>query len=340
MKVLFTKSILLSIILITISCSNENEKRVDEISAQVEFELVFPNATPVENSSSSTNEITQTVYTACTNSIDEQGEPKPTNINRLKAHIKLERKDKLTRNNIGPDVLEQEVNIIMGKNNTYVTEPITLQANTEYLLTDIFVKGTDPLNPIVFFSGVNEGSQLAIYTSCTLPHSFSVLPLDKQVIEFPVICARGISSEAFGKPKFSIQNIDISCIPMFVDICNNLGESFIVNGNIILKKTFSTQKPKAADFNNLDAITLSLQSTEITYLCISDNLNLKDEQEWILIELNYQNPNNIIQTNTIQEIVSLDVIKNYQSLDSWDQTYKFFDVRISDNKKCIFTCVK
>lgn len=328
---------MLSFSLLAISCSSEDEKRTEAPLAEVEFELVFPNVSE-STKAISIGETPWLNYAACTNGFDEDGQPIPTDVNRLKAHIKLQKKNKSIRSSASPDILEQEVNIIRRGDDTHVTESIVLDANTEYQLTDILVKGTDPLNPIVYFSGVNEGSELAAYTTCTLPYTFTVLPFKKHLIEFPILCARGISSDAFGKPKFSIHNIEISCIPLFVDICNNAGESFVANGNISLKKLLSHNKPAVEDFKNLDAIITNLESGEITYFCISDNLGQNDKFEWQLIELNYNDPNDNSKTKTIQEIVSLDVIKQYQQFENWDHSYNFLDVRICGENKCIFNC--
>ncbi|MGL5563144.1 MAG: hypothetical protein ACRDCN_11060, partial [Tannerellaceae bacterium] len=59
---------------------------------------------------------------------------------------------------------------------------------------------------------------------------------------------------------------------------------------------------------------------------------------WQLIEISYQDPDDTSKTNTVSEIVSLDVIKNYQQLDTWNHTYNFLDISICNNKKCIFLC--
>lgn len=334
--------ILTASLLILTACSNDDDKSGNVPTGQIEFEFVFPEGvnTKTKTTESFLGETPWLNFTSCTSGFDEQGIPIPTDEKSLKAHIKLEKKNKNVRTgaSTSPDAIELELNIVIREDKTHVTEPITLDANTEYQLTDILVKGTDPLNPLVHFSGVNEGSELAAHVTHTLPHTFTVLPFEKHHVEFPVLCARGLPSNAFGKPKFSIQDIEISCIPIFVDICNKDGESFVANGNLILKKLFSKEKPSMKDFERLQSVSYSLQSGEISYLCFSDNLNHKDIYEWQLIEINYQDPDDSSKTNTISEIVSLDAIKNYQQLDTWNDAYKFLDISICNNKKCIFLC--
>lgn len=315
------------------SCSNEDQPtQVEEQTAQVSFSMVMPEGVLSKAVDSNLGDTPWKSYTQCMTQFDDKGQPIPSNPNfPLVANMEMVR----TSSGVGPSPLIVKVNIVKRSDGSYVTDPVTVDADKEYTIQNITITDAANLSQ-VYFSGVQNTALFAPYVSQTLPQTFTVPAFTKPIIDVWVLCARGFEPEKFGKPKFDINRVEVSCIPIFVDVCDRVGEDFVAEGVISLQKINKTTSPVAADFANAGKVTDNLASGSISYLCFADDLDQADANEWFLISITYKNPDTGINT-TVSEIVSLDKMKAYKSLKAWNDTYDFLDVLICGDF-CIFNC--
>ena len=279
-------------------------------------------------------------YVSCAYGFDEFGVPIPTDIKALKAHVKLEKTLDPTPEHPGDKNVEFTINLYSRDDGTMVTQPITIDANAEYSITDFIVHGTEPFNPTIYFSDVDENAEFAAYVDKTTPHKFTIPPFTKTAIEFPVLCARGRNPILFGKPKFVLNREEAFCIPIFIDVCDKYGEEFVADGFVAIKKIMQKEKPSVTDFESLTPVKDELNTGLISYVCFSDNIDRDDAEEWFLIQVSYKNPDDASQTIVKSEVASLNIIKQYASSVNWDKTYDFLDIVICDDKFCVFDCVE
>lgn len=329
-------------LLVVFGCTNETIKDSEgdnAETAEVSFILQIPaDQTKAVGDPLDDHPWVSEAYTSCAYGFDEYGVPVPTDIKTLRAHVKLEKTLDKTPEHPGEKKVEFTINLLSREDGTLVTEPITIDANTEYSITDFIVHGTEPFNPTIYFSDVDENAPFAAYVEKTTPHKFTIPPFTKINMDFSVLCARGREPLAFGKPKFTLEREEAFCIPVFVDVCDKSGEDFVADGLVSVKKLMKAGKPVVADFASLAAVKDILNSGIISYLCFSDNIDRADAEEWFLIEISYKDPDDASQTIIKNEISSLDKIKQYATSKNWDKTYDFLDILICDNRFCIFNC--
>lgn len=335
------KLIGLGLLLSSYACTNESVKDISPQTVEVSFAVVTPDG------SDQTKAVGDPLkdrpwddFITCANGFDEFGVPIQTEIREMRAHIKLSKTIDPTPEHPGQKEMEVIIKLISRENNLFITEPITVDANTEYTITDFLVHSPEENNPTVYFSGVKEGAELSPYVDHVLPYKFTTAAYEKQTFNFSVMCARGVEPARFGKPKFDINQVEVFCLPVFVDVCDQYGEDFVATGTVSIKKITQKEEPQYADFNDLTPVTDELKSGIISYLCFSDNLIENDAEEWFLIELSYQNPNNVDEIIRSHEITSLQIVNRYCYMPAWNKDYHFFDITICKNDFCIFTCQK
>lgn len=335
-------------LLVIFGCSNEAPKLTEPETetGEVSFVIQLPSS-PTKTIKNQTKSVGDPLgehpwldeeYVSCAYGFDEFGVPIPTDVKELRAHVKLVKTNDPTPDHPGAKNIAITINIHSREDGTIVTEPVTIDANTEYAITDFIVHGTEPFNPTIFFSDVDENAEFAAYVEKTTPHKFTIPPFTKINIEFPVLCARGRDPLRFGKPKFVLNREEAFCIPIFIDVCDKYGEDFVASGFVSVKKLMRKVVPVIADFQNLTPVKDELQSGIISYLCFSDDIDREDSEEWFLIQISYKNPDNAAETIVKSEIASLNVIKQYLSSVNWDKTYEFMDVAICGGAFCIFNC--
>lgn len=317
------------------SCSSQDEPTtVEEQTAQVSFAIVMPEG--IQSKAIKDNPLGDTPwkdYTQCMSGFDTlTGKPIPSDPNfPIVANMLIDR----TGPGTGPQSLNVKVNIVKRSDGSYVTDPVTVDAGKTYTIKTLTITDDTNLSQ-VYFSGVDAGANFAPYVSQTLPQTFTAAAFTKPLIDVWVLCARGFEPEKFGKPKFDINRVEVSCVPIFIDVCDRYGEDFVAEGTISLQKKDKATEPAPAEFTG-GKVTDNLASGVISYLCFADDLDKADSTEWFLITVTYKDPNgagNLTRT----EVVSLDQLKKYKESPSWNGTYKFLDVLICGETFCIFDC--
>ncbi|MGL5561006.1 MAG: hypothetical protein ACRDCN_00080, partial [Tannerellaceae bacterium] len=316
------------------SCTSEDQPAsIKGQTTQVSFAIMMPEGIQSKaTTESSLGDTPWKSYTQCMSQFDKDGKPIPSNPDfPIVANMNITRSEDGT----GPADLNVKVNIIKRADGSYVTDPITVDAGKTYTINTLTI--TDDTNlSLVYFSGVASGAAFAPYVSQTLPQTFNVAAYTKPTIDVWVLCARGFEPEKFGKPKFDINRVEVSCIPIFVDVCDSVGEDFVASGSIALQKLDQATEPAITDFTSGKVID-NLTSGYISYLCFADNLDKADNEEWYLITVTYKDPNgdgNITQ----QEVVTLEALKKYKTSSSWNATYNYLDILICGNTFCLFRC--
>lgn len=317
------------------SCTSEDQPAsVEGQKAQVSFAIVMPEGVQ-SKAVTAENPLGDTPwksYTQCMSQFDKDGKPIPSNPDfPIVANMNITRSEDGT----GPANLDVKVNIIKRTNGSYVTDPITVDADKTYTINSITITDDTNLSQ-VYFSGVTSGASFAPYVSQTLPQTFTVAAFTKPIIDVWVLCARGFEPEKFGKPKFDINRVEVSCFPIFIDVCDIYGEDFVASGSIALQKLDKPSKPEIADFTSGKVID-NLASGSISYLCFADNLDKADTEEWYLITVTYKDPNGS-GTITHQEIVTLETLKKYKTSPRWNGTYNYLDILICGTNWCLFNC--
>ncbi|MGL5563143.1 MAG: hypothetical protein ACRDCN_11055 [Tannerellaceae bacterium] len=316
------------------SCSSEDQPaQVGEETAQVSFAIVMPEG--IQSKAQTDNPLGETPwkdYTQCMSQFDEDGKPIPSDPNfPIVANMNITR----TGTGTGPAILDVKVNIVKRADGSYVTDPVTVDAGKTYTINTLTITDATALST-VYFSGVDAGANFAPYVSQTLPQSFTAAAFTKPIVDVWVLCARGIEPEKFGKPKFHINRVEVSCIPIFIDVCDKYGEDFVAEGSISLQKLDKATEPAISEFTG-DKVTDNLASGSISYLCFADNLDKADSTEWFLLTVVYKDPNGTGNL-TLQEVVSLEALKKYEASPSWNSTYNFLDILICGQTFCIFRC--
>lgn len=316
------------------SCSSEDQPTsVEGQTAQVRFAIVMPEG--IQSKAATDNplgDIPWKDYTQCISQFDKDGKPIPSDPEfPIIADMQLIR----TGEGTGANPLYIKVKIVKRTDGSYVTDPITVDAGKTYTIETITITDNTNLSQ-VYFSGVDAGANFAPYISQTLPQTFSVEAFTKPIIDVWVLCARGFEPENFGKPKFGINGVEVSCIPVFFDVCDNIGEDFVAVGSISLQKLDQDAKPIPSEFTG-GKVTDNLESGKISYLCFGDYLDREDSKEWFLITTTYKLPND---TTTLihQDVVNLTEIKNYKTNPNWNATYNFLDIDICGQTWCLFSC--
>ena len=310
------------------SCSTEENGPADKQN-QAELSFAFMEPADMETRTADLGYQPWKEYTECKTGFDPQtGKPLPLAIgpNLLLAHIQG------VSNGSGvyaTPSFNEYLTISARADGSWVTQTITVDAGKSYKITGIEIvdKAT---KGIVYYSGVAAGATFAPYVGATLPQTFTVEnAFTKPIVDLWVLCARGRNPKDFGKPKFDLNRVEVSCIPVFVDVCNKTGEEFVADGTIKLQKIEGVAKPDINAFTGKPAVTDDLKSGQISYVCFGDNLDIDDAKEWYLITIDATAPDGTHYLK--QAVFSITQLKDYVHCPLWDATYGYIDVLLCDD---------
>lgn len=213
-------------------------------------------------------------------------------------------------------------------NGAIKTEPLELKAGN-YVVEIATVSQTILSDTKVIYSGVNNTIPAAPYAAFIPDNelmgvkSFKIgddgYPLyTKPTITLYVLCAQHEQASNFGMPKFLLNFTEVTCVNLFVNVCNpeKDGEHEVGIGSI---KVYDKKDGKLLNTSDFGEGILGT-------ICFADNLSTEDRDETFYLELTLTNDflekSPLVFTGT----VTVEQLLAYANASAWDESKNLFHI--------------
>lgn len=225
-------------------------------------------------------------------------------------------------------------------NGVYKTEPQEFGAGTYVITSAIVYQGES-----IIYSGVlyNESSpapyaqfipenELMGKKTFTIGNGENELHFyTKPTIDIYVLCARHETASNFGMPKFQLNFTEVTCLNVFVNVCNPDADDEHEVG-------IGTMKLFSEDGKTLLS-TATFRDGFIGTLCFPDNLSTSNDTEKYKLELTLTNDflsGNVVLTG----IVTVEQLLDYVNSEAWDGSKKLLHIIYCGEEKICYESTK
>ena len=206
------------------------------------------------------------------------------------------------------------------------TEPQILKTGT-YVIKSAIVYQTLDENSKVIYAGVKAGAEYAVYIddaelmdnkTFTVGENETddVKPFTKPTIEIHVLCAFNEDAVKFGMPKFEINFTEVTCLNLFLNVCDPTKD----NEHEVGEGTIRVYDKTGTKLLNED----TFESGDLANFCFANNLQMDNEDEIYTIELTLTNSFLAGAPVKFKGQVSVETLLKYKTLSGWDTNLNLF----------------
>ena len=325
-KLLISLVSVFALVLLVISCTNENESDLENSNATAELSFeVNLLGNPSEETKSLTTD--------------------PGKCATQQELINLASQNNLTLNvTIGATTYTPKIRWTGSK---FIADPILLGAGSYSATAATVTNGANE----VLFSAVASSSPYASYVPELLPKSFTVggsgsdIPLyQKTSLDLYVMCVLKETPKEFGFVKWNIHFTKVYCVPFIINMCKDT-EHFIASGSLNIKNgtyvnnvfTPATGTESPVKWAKIDkTVSFTSTSNPLADLCFADNYEINNDNEWYKLTLTITSP----VSKTYIGYANVATLLKYNLLatnNAWDATNNVIHFNFCDNKTWFFT---